>query len=76
MKIAEDGKFEILVSRQDPGNGRNWLANGEGAETLMVRMTFSDWRAERKGYITIEKRNGEGIAKTPADTRRDGAPNA
>nr|MCS5575731.1 hypothetical protein [Pseudomonadales bacterium] len=25
MKIGEDGTFEILVSRQNPGDGRNWL---------------------------------------------------
>ena len=65
MKIGEDGTFEILVSRQNPGDGRNWLANGEGAETLMVRMTFSDWQVEHKGFLTIEKLNGEGLTKPP-----------
>ena len=38
MQIEDDGTFEILVSRENPGDGRNWLANGPGAETLMARM--------------------------------------
>jgi len=63
MQMEVDGTFEILVSRQDPGDGRNWLANGAGAQTLMARMTFSDWQAEHKGYLTIEKVEGEGLAK-------------
>ena len=63
MQIEDDGTFEILVSRENPGDGRNWLANGPGAETLMARMTFSDWQAEHKGYLTIEKARNEGLPK-------------
>ncbi len=63
MQIEDDGTFEILVSRENPGDGRNWLANGPGAETLMARMTFSDWQAEQKGYLTIEKARNEGLPK-------------
>jgi hypothetical protein len=56
----EDGAFEIIVSRQDPGPGINWLANGEGAETLLVRFTHSDWSGERDSRLLIEKIGEEG----------------
>ena len=73
MQIGDDGSFEVVVSRTDPGDGRNWLPSGVGAETLLVRMTYSDWRNEHKGYLTIEKMSGEGEHKpnlTPEEMSR------
>jgi hypothetical protein len=69
MLIAEDGSFEVIISRDNPGAGHNWLANGEGAETLLVRMSHSDWIEQRPGAIQIEKIGEEGehtVPLTPA----------
>jgi hypothetical protein len=60
LTLDEDGNFEVIVSRENPGEGVNWLANGEGAETLLARFTHSDWGAERDGVLRIEKIGGEG----------------
>jgi hypothetical protein len=49
----DNGDFEIIVSSQDPGPGINWLANGEGAETLLVRFTHSDWSGERDSRLLM-----------------------
>jgi hypothetical protein len=74
MVIAGDGSFEVIVSRDNPGPGRNWLANGEGAETLLVRQTHSDWSRERPGVIRMEKIGEEGehaIPLAPASMAKD-----
>lgn len=65
MVFDEGGKFEIRVSRDDPGSGTNWLANGEGAETILVRFTHSDWEVERAGTLEIEKLGAQGEHALP-----------
>ncbi len=55
-----EGNFELIVSRENPGEAVNWLPNGKGAETLMARFTHSDWSSERDAVLLIEKIGGEG----------------
>jgi hypothetical protein len=69
LTLDDDGNFEVIVSRENPGAGVNWLPNGEGAETLLARFTHSDWSSERDGVLRIEKIGGEGahgLQLTPA----------
>jgi len=73
LLLDEEGNFELVVSRDPPGAGVNWLPNGEGAETLLVRFTHGDWNEERDGFLTIEKIGAEGehaIPLTPAKMAR------
>ncbi len=65
MAIEEDGSFEVIVSRTDPGDGINWLANGDGARTLLARFSHSDWDTERPGRLRIEKIGEEGTPGMP-----------
>ncbi|MAG30699.1 MAG: hypothetical protein CL908_07400 [Deltaproteobacteria bacterium] len=61
MQIEDDGSFEILMSRSDPGPEHNWLPIDDGAETLIVRFTYSDWSSEQAGRLFIERIGGEGV---------------
>ncbi|MCZ6830673.1 MAG: DUF1214 domain-containing protein [Gammaproteobacteria bacterium] len=70
MALAEDGSFEVLISRHDPGPGVNWLAQAEGAETLLVRFTHSDWGAEHAGKLRIEKIGTAGEPAIPLSPAR------
>ena len=54
MAIGPQGNFEIIVSRDNPGQGLNWLELKEGAKTLIVRHTHSDWNSEEVGSLNIK----------------------
>jgi hypothetical protein len=60
-----DGRFEVILSRRDPGAERNWLRMAKGATTLLVRHAFSDWERERAGTLAIERIGGEARSAEP-----------
>lgn len=64
MHWAADGSFELYIGRRNPGAGRNWLRSADGAETLLVRHTHSDWE-ERSGELYIERIGAEGERAAP-----------
>ncbi len=53
MVTDPEGNFEIIVSRNNPGEGLNWLELKDGAKTLIVRHTHSDWNSEEIGSLNI-----------------------
>lgn len=55
IQTDEQGRFEIIVSRERPNNTPNWIRNASGAETLMVRATFNDWLKEQHMPLMIER---------------------
>jgi hypothetical protein len=70
LAIEADGSFEVIVSRVDPGDGSNWLPNGEGARTLLARFSHVDWDTERPGRLRIEKIGAEGDSSMPLTPAR------
>jgi len=60
IDFAEDGSFEIRLSRErpsGPGPGReprNWLPMTDASTNLVVRQTFGDRRSEQRAEIHIE----------------------
>jgi len=54
LLLGEDGAYEIILSRNDPGPGKNWLKVDDGAETVLLRQTFSEWNTEQAGELSIE----------------------
>ncbi len=64
IHIEDDGRFEVLVSRNKPETG-NWLANGDGAQTLLARFSHDDWHSERPGRLRIERLGAEGESAIP-----------
>ena len=53
MAVDPQGSFEIIISRDNPGEGLNWLELKDGAKTLIVRYTHSDWTREKIGALNI-----------------------
>lgn len=68
MIIEPDGTFEIIVSR-DPQPG-NWLRIEEGAETIIVRYSHSDWDTEEAGTVHITQLGYEGSSTPEFDESR------
>jgi len=56
MEIAEDGSFEIIVSRND--HAGNWLPMTPETRTLVVRQTFLDKNGEVPAQLSIERIDG------------------
>ena len=53
MQIAEDGTFEIIVSRtEQPGN---WLPMAENSNSILVRQTFQDRVNEQRAEMKIQR---------------------
>ena len=65
MQLDENGDYTVIVSRQDPGPGVNWLPNGDGAQTLLIRFTHSDWQTEEHAAPYIERIGAEGTPAPP-----------
>ena len=59
MVLEEEGRFEIIVSRLNPGDGKNWLELKDGAKTLIARHTHSDWQEEEVGKLNIVSLNSD-----------------
>ena len=58
MEIAEDGSFEIHVSKEaKPGN---WLRMTDATDSLIIRQTYQDRSREVPADLTIERLGGDG----------------
>ena len=55
LVLGPDGSFEIVISQNSPGNGRNWLPSKPETGTLIVRQTRLDPRAEALAELSIER---------------------
>jgi hypothetical protein len=66
IEIGADGTFELRFgpARADPGPG--YVTLGPGAAMLLVREVYSDWGAERRGTITIQRADRRGSAPPAA----------
>jgi len=58
VKLAADGSFEIIVSREK--SGTNWLLLAEDSSILIVRQTFFNRAAEQPAKVTVENIDAAG----------------
>jgi hypothetical protein len=58
MTIADDGSFEVVLSQNDPGEGRNWLKLTPETNCIMVRLVWSNRGQEQAPEMTIERADG------------------
>jgi hypothetical protein len=67
LEIADDGSFVVRFGPPKADPGPNYFAIAPGATTLSVREVYSDWNAERKGSIRIERVDTVGTPPVEAD---------
>ena len=72
IDIAADGSFELRfgpprAATGRPGAPRNYFALGPGSAMLVVREVYSDWAAERRGTLRIQRSDKIGQAPEPPD---------
>ena len=51
IRMDEEGRFEIIVSRNDPGEGHNWLPIEDDCVGLLVRNVY-DQTYDQRGGVT------------------------
>jgi hypothetical protein len=58
LKIQADGTFEIVLSQNDPGEGRNWLRLTPDTNCIMIRLVWGDRTREVAPALRIERIDG------------------
>ena len=67
LHIEDDGTFEIVLSQNDPGEGRNWLKLNADTNCILIRYVWSDRANEISPDLRIERIDGaEPEPLTPA----------
>ncbi|MDD3799765.1 MAG: DUF1214 domain-containing protein [Novosphingobium sp.] len=67
LEIADDGTFEIILSQNDPGPGKNWLKLEPDTNCILIRLVWSDRGKEIAPGMTIERMDhAEPVPLTPA----------
>src|SRR3546814_534681 len=54
LTIADDGTFSVVLSREQPGDGSDWMALPEGATAVWVRHFHHDVAADELGWCRID----------------------
>jgi hypothetical protein len=67
LKVEADGTFEVILSQNDPGPGKNWLKLAPDTNCILIRLVFHDRSVEVAPQMTIERLDGaEPQPLTPA----------
>jgi hypothetical protein len=67
LDIAADGTFELRFGPPRHDAPRGYVPLGAGAAMLAVREVYSDWAAERRGTVRIQRADTIGAAPPPPD---------
>ena len=54
LRTADDGSFELIVSKRRPPEAVNWIELVEKATSITIYQVFGDWENEGKGAYRIE----------------------
>ena len=58
LHIEDDGTFEIIMSQNDPGEGKNWLKLQPDTNCILIRLVWSDREKEIAPGLRIERMDG------------------
>ncbi len=67
LQIGPDGQFELRFGPPKPEAPPGYVTLGPGSAMLVVREVYSDWAAERRGTLAIQRADNIGRAPLPAD---------
>jgi hypothetical protein len=67
LDIAADGSFELRFGPPRADAPRNYFALGAGSAMLIVREVYSDWGAETRGTLRIQRADKIGLAPAAPD---------
>ena len=67
LKIEDDGRFEIILSQNDPGPGKTWLKLNPDTNCILIRYVWSDRSTQVAPDLKIERLDGAPpVPLTPA----------
>lgn len=55
IRFEDDGSFEVVLSQNDPGEGRNWLRLAPETNCILICLVWSDRSSERAPVMTISR---------------------
>ncbi len=58
IPIDDDGRFEVVLSRERPRNARNWWRLEPGTRSLMLRSVSTDWAGQTDPVLAIARLDG------------------
>jgi hypothetical protein len=67
LDIAPDGSFELRFGPPRAAAPLNYFPLGAGSAMLIVREVYSDWEAEKRGTIRIQRADKIGLAPAAPD---------
>ena len=53
LSVDDDGRFEVVLSRERPENARNWWQLEPGTRSLMLRSVSTDWAGQADPALAI-----------------------
>lgn len=66
LKTEADGSFEIILSQNNPGEGKNWLKLDPDSNCILVRLVWGDRTTEIAPEMVIERADGAApVPSTP-----------
>jgi hypothetical protein len=58
MRFEPDGRFEVILSQNDPGPGKNWLKLAADSNCILIRTVHHDRTRETAPSFAIERIDG------------------
>lgn len=58
LEVAPDGTFEVVLSQEDPGNGKAWVRMTPDTNCVLIRLVWSDRESEVAPAMHIERIDG------------------
>lgn len=72
LKVEEDGSFEIILSQNQPEEGKNWLKLEPDSNCILIRLVWSDRENETAPSFTMERADGAAPVPTSPELVANG----